>query len=131
MAKTYEYTGITDSNTSVFPAAKDLGVVNGLALALGKDGLSLPDAGASAVGIALVTEDQVVKAAEDVTVQTKDIGLARAGAAFKAGALLAADATGKLVEAKAGQWIFARALAPATDVDDLVKVQVINAGYHS
>lgn len=128
---TYEYTGINSSATVDFLAAADLVEPKGIGLKLTDSGVSLPTAGGDIAGIAIISNPDSVKAGERVDVQVKDIGLAKAGAAFNAGALLAVDATGKFVAATSGQLMIARALEAANAAGDLVKVQLINAGVGS
>lgn len=124
----YEYTGMNESSTVAFKAGSELSAVNAKAVKLTKDGIVLPEAGEDCVGIVPVTEDEAYKAGDSVTVQVKDIGLWKAGAAFDCGVLLAADAEGLCQAAAEEQWIVARALSGAVAKGDLVKVQIINAG---
>lgn len=128
MANTYEYTGISSSVTKAFPVAADMAEANAKAVKLTTEGLTLPDAGGSPVGIVLVTEDEAYKKGDTVNVQLKDIGLWKAGGEIEAGALLATDAEGFCQTAETGQWVVARALSAATAKGDLVKAQIINAG---
>ena len=125
---TYEYTGINSSATIDLLAASELTAPKGIALALSSSGAALPSAGGDVVGIAIISNPDSVPAGGRVDVQVKDIGLWTAGATFDAGDLLATDASGKAVEAAAGNRIVARALEGAAAAGDLVKVQIINAG---
>lgn len=127
MASTYEYTGIVSTTTVDLLAAADLTQPQAIALALTEDGVKLPAAGADVVGIAIISNEETVKTGERVAVQVKDIGLWRAGAEFKAGDLLATDATGKAVKAATGNAVVAMALENAA-ANDLVKVKLILAG---
>lgn len=70
-----------------------------------------------------------IAAGEDVTIQVKDIGLWKTGAAVKAGAELMADASGKAITATTGKFILAFALEEATAADQVIRVQVCKAGY--
>lgn len=128
MGKTYEYTGMNESATVSLPAAGALAGVNAKAVKLSADGIMLPAAGDSAVGIVLITEDEDYEKGDHVTVQVKDIGLWKAGAAFALGDALAADEEGLCQRAAAGQYVVARALSAAAAKGDFVKVQIIHAG---
>lgn len=81
-------------------------------------------AGEAVIGIAIITNDELVKAGEDIDIQVKEIGLAIAGAEIAAGAELAVDADGKLQTATDGQFVIATALEPATAADKFVRVQI-------
>lgn len=124
----YNGTGINDSATIIGKAAKD--IANGAfkAAKLCPDGIELAAAGDVAVGI-LIPETESPRAGDDVVVQVKDMGLGIAGAAIEAGALLAADANGKLVAAASGAFIVAQAMEGAEEADQVITVQIIKAGY--
>lgn len=70
-----------------------------------------------------------VAAGGTVTVQVKDIGLWKTGAAVAAGAELTSDVNGKAVTAAAGEFITAIALEAASAADEVIKVQIVKAGY--
>ncbi len=125
---TFEYDGIVSTATVNLLAKAELKEPKGIALALSESGAALPTAGADVAGIAVISNPDTVAAGGRVDVQIKDVGLWRAGEEFEAGALLATDATGKAVKAKTGNYIVARALEAASAADDLVKVQMLNAG---
>lgn len=80
-------------------------------------------AGEAVIGIAIITNDEVVKAGEDIDIQVKEIGVALAGAEVKAGAELAVDAEGKLQTATDGQFVIATALESA-GAGDFIRVQI-------
>lgn len=129
MGNTYEYTGINESVTISLPASADMGEeMNGKAVKLVADGIALPVAGETCMGIVLLTEDERYKKGDDVTVQIKDIGIWKAGAEIAMGDALAADAEGLCQKATAGQYVLARALNPAIAKGDLIRVQIIHAG---
>jgi len=125
---TFEYSGINSSATVDFLAKAELTEPKGIFLALDSDGVKLPSAGGDVVGIAIISNQDVVPAGGRVDVQVKDIGLVYASASFAAGALLATDAAGKAKAASSGNTVVARALEAAGSAGDLVKVQLINAG---
>ncbi len=125
---TREYTGIDQSVTKSFLAGADLTEPNGVFVAAGEDGVTLPTAGGDVVGLAIVSNQDSVAKGKRLDVQIKDIGLAVAGGAFSAGSLLATDASGRAVAATSGKFIVGRAIGPATAIGDLVQVQLLNFG---
>lgn len=80
-------------------------------------------------GITTAETEDKVPAGEDVTIQVKDIGAWKAGAAFARGDALASDANGCAVKATAGKFILAYALDEATAAGQIVRVQIVKAGY--
>ena len=92
--------------------------IRGLAVKFDDNGKVVPAkvAGEAVLGIAIITAGDTeggVKADENVDIQIFGTGLAKAGAAIKAGDNLAADATGKLVPATDGQFVIGTALKAA------------------
>lgn len=87
-------------------------------------------AGENVLGL-LGAEDGNRKAGDTVSVQIKECGLWKAGAAVAAGAELATDANGKAVTATSGTFILAIALEAASAADEVIKVQIVKAGYKS
>ena len=81
-------------------------------------------AGETVMGIAILTNDETVKAGQDIDIQVKEIGVALAGAEIKAGAELAVDATGALKTATAGQFVVATALEAAAAAGKFIRVQI-------
>ena len=126
----YHGTGINDSPTIVAKAAANIDSGAFLAAKLTEDGVAVSGAGEAAIGL-LIPETESPNAGEDVTVQIKDIGLAKTGAAVNAGDLLASDASGKLIKATSGKFILAAALETATAADQIISVQICKAGYGS
>ena len=130
MSKTMEYAPINNSSTIAVQAGTELESVGGRAINLTAGKGTLPTAaGEMVVGIALLTQDEKVLKDEDITVQIKDIGMWKAGAAVDKGDCLTADEEGYCQKATTGQYIFARALSIETEKEDIVKVQIINAGF--
>lgn len=125
----YEYTTMNTSPTIAVEVGGELGDIRGKAVKFTDGTVRLPSAGEVPVGIVLFSEDESVKTGDEVTVQVKDIGKWKAGATVAVGDLLAADAEGLCQKATEGQYIFARALSAANAKNDLVTVQIINAGY--
>lgn len=77
----------------------------------------------------LPAEQEDIKAGGTVTVQVKDMGLWKASAAFNAGDELTTTADGKAAKAESGDFITAIALEKAESDGDIVKVQIVKAGY--
>ena len=121
----YFGTTINDSATIVGAAAAALENNAFLAAKFNSDGkIAVADTeGENAVGLFLAAEEGI-KAGEDVTVQIKECGLWKAGEAVKAGDELTTDA-----KATAGNFITAIALEAANAADDVIKVQIVKAGY--
>lgn len=126
---TYIGSSINDSPTIVLPAGDKLENARGIALAV-KDGAAVkPEAGAHVIGISLIETDETVEKGIDVDIQVKDIGKWTAGEEITVGAELAADAEGRAVVAKAGDFILGVALSNASEAGTWIKVQIIKAGY--
>ena len=113
----YFGTSINESPTIVLEAGKDIEGAQGIALAIKNGKAEKPTAGANVIGLSLFTNDEKVKAGDDVDIQVKDIGK------------LTTNAEGKAVKAAAGNFITAVALSAATEAGSVVKVQLIKAGY--
>ena len=126
---TYFGTSINDSPTIVFSAKEKIEGVQGIALAISDGQLTKPTAGANVIGLALFTNDETVAAADDITIQVKDIGKWVAGEAVAVGDELTTDANGKAVKATDGNFITAIALSKATAAGDVISVQIVKAGY--
>ena len=125
----YIGTTINPSPTITGKAAAAIAAGAFLAAAFNADGaIEVAKADAVALGIFIAETDNIAAGA-DVTVQVKDIGLWKTGAAVKAGAELMSDATGKAVTATAGKFILAVAMEPATAADQVIQVQICKAGY--
>lgn len=126
---TYFGSSINDSPTIVLPAGDKLENARAIALTV-KDGAVIkPEAGAHVIGISLIETDETVEKGADVDIQIKDIGKWAAGEEVTVGTELAADAEGRAVPAKAGDFIVGVALSNASEAGTWVKVQIIKAGY--
>ena len=126
---TYFGTSINESPTIILPAGEKLANARGIALAI-KDGkLIKPAAGTHVIGISLIETDETVEKDMDVDIQIKDIGKWVAGEEISAGTELAADAEGRAVAAKVGDFILGVALSGALGAGTWIKVQIIKAGY--
>lgn len=124
----YHGTGINDSPTIAAKAASNLTEAAFLTAKLTDSGAAVCGAGEAAAGL-FIPETESPRVGEDVTIQVKDIGLARVGAAVNAGDLLSSDANGKLIQAATGKFILAQALETAAAADQVISVQIIKAGY--
>lgn len=122
-------TGINDSPTIV---GKSTGAIaNGAFLAAKFDaagGIVLAGAGEKALGLLIASTPEAVAAGEDVTVQIKDVGLWKTGAAVAAGAELTSDAAGAAVTAAVGNYVTAIALEAAAAPGAVIKVQIVKSG---
>lgn len=126
----YIGTSINESPVIAGIAAEAITAGSMLAVTMGADGVKkVAAAGAAAVGLLIAETDDAIAAGDTVTIQVKDIGMWKVGAAVAAGDLLAADANGKAVKATAGKFILAQALEAATAADQVIRVQIIKAGY--
>lgn len=126
---TYFGTSINESPTIVLPVKEKIEGVQGIALAISGGQLTKPTAGANVIGLSLFTNDETVEAGDDITVQVKDIGKWIAGEAFEVGDELTTNADGKAVKAAEGNFITAVALSKATAAGDVIKIQIVKAGY--
>lgn len=126
----YIGTSINESPVIAGIAAADIEGGSMLAVSMDADGIkTIAKAGDVAVGLLIAETDDIAFKGDTVTVQIKDVGLWKVGAAVAAGDLLSADATGKAVKAAAGNFILAQAMEAATAADQIIHVQIIKAGY--
>lgn len=125
----YTTTGINESATISEKAGADIADVRGKAVKYDANGdVVLAAAGENMLGISILTNMENIKKGEDVDIQIKDIGLCRAGAAFKKGELLAADAQGCFVKATTGNAILGIAKEAASAKDVYVKIIIARNG---
>lgn len=125
------YIGTSINESPVIASKAGAAITGGALLAVAMDATGVKvvsKAGDVAVGI-LIPETDDVRAGDTVTVQVKDMGLWKVGAAVAAGDMLSPDATGKAVKASSGNFILAQALEAATAADQIIHVQIIKAGY--
>lgn len=125
------YIGTSINESPVIAAQAGGAITDGalLAVSMDADGVKVVDtAGAVAMGV-LIPETDDVAAGDTVTVQVKDMGLWKVGAAVAPGDLLTPDATGKAIKAAAGNFVLAQALEAATAADQVIHVQIIKAGF--
>lgn len=127
--ETYFGTSINESPTISLPAYERLENARGIALAMNGMAAAKPAAGAHIIGISLIETDETVEKGADIDIQIKDIGRWAAGEAVAAGAELAADADGRAVAAKPGDFIVGVALSGAEQAGAWVKAQITKSGY--
>lgn len=126
---TYLGTTINESPTINLEAGEDIQEAQGKAVII-SGGLAITaTAGANAIGIIPLSEDEEIKKGSDVTVQVKDIGAWVAGAKIVIGDELTSDADGFAVKAATGNFITAVALTAAAEAGTIIRVQLIKAGY--
>lgn len=105
----YMATSINESPVIVEKAGAKIEDVRGKAVKYDENGnVVLCGAGEVAIGVGIMTNDEVTEQGRDVDIQIKDIGLVLAGGEIKKGMELAADANGAFVEATSG---YVRAIA--------------------
>lgn len=129
MSKTMEYAAINSSPTINVKAGETFESIGGKAIQMKEGKAVLPTVGEMVAGIALLTQEEKIMVDEDITIQIKDIGYWIAGGEIAVGDCLTSDAEGYCQKATTGQYIFARALSEATTKADIIKVQIIHAGY--
>lgn len=88
-------------------------------------------AGETALGLLLPDTAEEISQGNELTVQIKDIGLAKAGGVFKKGAPLTTDAQGKLVEAAGGSFILGYALEQSFAEGQFVRVDITKSGFNT
>ena len=123
-------TGINDTPTIVGKAGIPLVNAALHAAKFNAQGEIVPAAaGDNAVGLFIASTPDNVAAGEDVTIQIKDVGLWVTGAAVLAGAEVASNAAGQAITAAANAFIVGIALETATAAGQVIKVQIVKAGY--
>ncbi len=80
--------------------------------------------GDKAIGLVLSDTLDPVPKGRDVNILVKYIGLGEAGAEVKKGDLLTVNATGQVIPATSGSFIFGRAFSAATEAGESVHVQI-------
>lgn len=126
---TYLGTTINESPTINLEAGADIQKAQGKAVIISGGMAVTATAGANAIGIITLSEDEEIKKGSDVTVQVKDIGAWVAGEKIVVGDELTSDANGFAVKAVAGNFITAIALTAAAEAGTIIRVQLIKAGY--
>lgn len=127
------YFGMSINKSSVLAECAGADIENGAFLAVKYDGngnIVLNDTeGAVIAGILLPETTSDLKQGQDATIQIKDIGYAKAGAAVKKGAELMADTQGRLITATNGKFIVGFAVSNAEAADEVIQVDIRKCGY--
>lgn len=108
-------------------------ILNGQALALKYNDLGevvqCDTEGEVIAGILMPDCSNVINKGDDVSIQIKDIGMGKSGAAINKGDVLMVDATGRLIPATAGKFIVGYALSTVADIDEFISVDIRKCGY--
>lgn len=126
---TYFGTTINESPTIVLPAGAKIEAAQGKAVIISDGTAKLATAGANAIGLIPLSEDEEIAQGNDVTIQVKDIGAWVAGGKIAVGDELTSDASGQAVKVADGNFITAIALTAADKAGTIIRVQLIKAGY--
>ena len=125
------YIGTSINNSATIEAKASAAVGEFLAVKFDSGKIKVcSSAGENALGLAIPGQE-VANNGDSITVQVKDMGLWKTGAAVSAGAELTTDASGKAITATSGAFILAIALEDAAAADAVIKVQIVKAGYKS
>lgn len=126
---TYFGTTINESPTITLPAGAKIEAAQGKAVIISDGTAKLATAGANAIGVIPLSEDEVIEQGEDVTIQVKDIGAWVAGETLAVGDELTSDGSGRAVKVTDGSFITAVALTAAAKAGTIIRAQFIKAGY--
>lgn len=126
---TYFGTTINESPTIVLPAGAKIEAAQGKAVIISEGTAKLATAGANAIGLIPLSEDETIAQGDDVVIQVKDIGAWVAGEKIAVGDELTSNATGQAVKVADGNFITAIALTAADKAGTIIRVQLIKAGY--
>lgn len=115
MGKTYMTSQINNSATIIEKAGANIADVRCKFVKYDANGdvVLASTAGEAVLGVAIITNSENLKTGDDVTVQVKDIGLAKAGAAITKGAEIATDANGTAATAVSENFVIGVALQAA------------------
>lgn len=80
-------------------------------------------------GVLLPETTRVVGIGEDITLQIKDIGLVKAGAAVKKGQEVMTDNKSRAVPATTGKFVLGYAMQEATAENEIIQVHITKSGY--
>ena len=126
----YFGTTINDSPVIAGVAAAALSGAEFLAVKFDSSGKIAKASVAGEIVLGLLGAEEGDRAAGGtVSVQIKDGGLWKASGPIAAGKELTTDANGKCKEAGAGDYVLAIALESAAADGDVIKVQIVKAGY--
>lgn len=125
--------GASINQTPTIAEMAGAAILNGAFLAVKYDAdgnVTLCDTeGELAAGILLPETPKETAKGEAVTVQMKDIGLAKAGAAIPKGAEVMTDNKGCIVSATTGKFVIGYAMSAATAAGDIIHIDIRKCGY--
>ena len=123
---------INNSATIVENAGADIVAPAHKAVMYDVDGnVVIATSGDKAIGLILSSSPDPIKAGRQVHFLVKEIGLGEAGGAISKGDFVTVNATGQLIKATSGAFIFGRAFTSTTEAGEAVQVQVNPMGYMS
>jgi len=115
---------INESPVMAVKAGTDLTDIRGKAVKYDENGnVMQAAAGDTAIGIATLSNEELIPAGNSVEVQLLARGFAKTGAAVKCGDFLSPDAEGALIPATSGPYV-AVALQEATAAGEFVEVRL-------
>lgn len=126
---TYFGTTINQSPTITLEAGADIERAQGKAVKIVDGRAVAATAGANAIGVIPLSEDETIKKGSDVTIQIKDIGAWVAGGEIAVGDELTSDENGFAVKATTGKFITAIAMMAAEEAGIIIRAQFVKAGY--
>jgi len=131
MADGIVYNGITINQTPTITLITGEKIEGARGIAIKVDGGVVKKAasGDNAIGITLLSEEEMVAQGEDLTVQIKDIGLWKTSEVVEIGDELTSDANGLAKKAASGDFITGIAVRAAEAVGEYVSVQITKSGY--
>jgi hypothetical protein len=91
--------------------------------------IALAGKGEPAIGVIVPGNVENPAAGDEVTIQVKDIGIAKAGGKITAGAAVASAADGKFAAAATGDFIIGFALSGADGDGKTFQIQITKSGY--
>ncbi len=127
-----DYIGTTINESSVITAKAGATIANGAgcAVCFDEDGaVVLTSAGSSVIGILAMDTPEAVEAGDEVTVQIRNTGLAKAGEPIKAGDIVVPHNAGALVPSKKGGSMFGFALSEAKKAGDFFSIDICKGNY--
>lgn len=127
------YFGASINQSSTVAETAGVDIENGAFLAVKYDengNVALNDKkGGIAAGILLPETPNEAHAGDDITIQIKDIGYGKSGAAFSKGTELMSDESGQLIPAESGGFIMGFAMQSATEAGEIIQVDIRKCGY--
>lgn len=117
MGKTYMTSQINNSATITEATGAAIADVRGKFVKYNSDGnvVLASTAGEIVMGVGIITNSEDIAAGENVDIQVKDIGLAKAGAAITKGAEITTDANGTAAVAATGNYVIGIAIEAAAE----------------